>query len=135
MNKSDDQLVEEIFDLFESNDERLLLITTDNSVYGDEELVGLRLVANCLWQAFEMETAKELENNRLAEIRAALNQIAKKKYPSWVLCYHLAGTEYWGLATSKKLSLAGAAQEMLTFVRIGILMEDTLSRCLCLDTR
>jgi hypothetical protein len=107
----------------------------DNAVYGHEDLDGLRVVANALYDDYFRDYPKAETrlagtpprpagegDARLAAIRRSVEEL-RDAGARFVLCYHVDGTADWALAYSAGLSRGEAVEELLKFVQTGLLFD------------
>ena len=129
----------EVSGLFGPDDVHLLL-TGDGAVWGCEDLDGLRLVGNALYdltfrewppekcerrlRGTPVEGSREAAAGRLASAREGIRRLARTAGLSFVLCYHVGGTADWGVAWSADLTQAEAVRQVLEFVESGTLFVD-----------
>jgi hypothetical protein len=128
---------DEVTNLFAPEDQ-FLMVTEENFVHGCEGVVGLRLVACCVYDELyrgeegaepHLASATPGEPDpsalqRLARVRRAVAEL-ERSAPGWfVLGYHIFRTAEWHLACSPGLSRAEAAAELLGFVRSSMSLEE-----------
>ena len=132
-----EQVAGQIEALFKPEDTYLLL-TEDACVRGYEDISGLRVVANAVFDEVHRDWAKvekclgspahgktnRSALGRLKRIKAALEQKRKTTKRWFVLCYHVYGTTDWTFVWSQHLSRQDAIREVLTFVKCGMLFEE-----------
>jgi hypothetical protein len=123
------QLVEEIEAVLDCCCTRLGLV--GDVAFGAEGLHGMRLVANCLWQAYQaIGTVLPVDSPlpppsgpqavRMATIRERLGKIMKDAEVPVVVCYHLDDTGKWNLTFSRNLTLDDAWEILTTFLQAGM---------------
>lgn len=132
-----EQMAGEIEALFKAEDAYLLL-TQGACVRGYEDIAGLRVVANALfdevhrdWKAVEKHLGSDAHGKtrrsalgRLTRIKKALEQKRQVTKRWFVLCYHVYGTRDWAFVWSLNLSRRDAIRELLTFLKSGMLFEE-----------
>lgn len=121
-----EQLVENILDVLDGRLTRLVL--AGDTVSGAEGVHGLRLVANCLWQAFEQDGTvlpvdqalpppNGLLARKLVKTRKRLARVLRQAEVPVVVCYHLDDTGKWDLALSPGLTLDDAWEILTDFLK------------------
>jgi hypothetical protein len=123
-----EQVAEQIMDLLESDDETILIME-GYFVRGPAGPNALCLMGNCLARAFDLKPIrvpiKRCSGTRVAKFKSALNRFARKRDPWWVLCYHLDGTDDWGMAWSAGLSREDAAEQFIRLLPLWIYVDFT----------
>jgi len=120
------QVHDEILSLFRPEDEHLLP-TDDGTVYGREDIVGLRLIGNCVHDAIlgdsqdvKCPATDKVALGCLARIKEVIRQYGNTLADNWVLCYHVQSTGQWCMAWSGGHTFRSATAELLRYMHCGI---------------
>lgn len=116
------------------NEDRVLLLLEDD-VRGEEGPRGLQLIATCLC-ARETNEVDVREDNRpvqtagrqrqhahLAEVEAQIHELKRGHPTHFVMAFHVADANAWKLAWSEDTDESEAVDELITFVKCGMIYD------------
>src|SRR5262245_38560212 len=105
-----EEIAETIRDLFAPEDDYVLVVG-DNSIFGSDGIVGLRLLVNHLFDEVyrdepsverclvgSQERPTEEASARRRQLQQGLRELAKRADVEYALCYHIRGAASWDAA-------------------------------------
>lgn len=129
----DDTFADALLLPFEGEDRVLLLLEDD--VRGEEGPRGLQLIASCLC-AIETNgidvrevspltrmAESERQHAHLTEVGAQIRRVRRGSQTHFVMAFHVADTNVWKLAWSEDTNASEAVDELITFIRCGMMYD------------